>query len=197
MNMTHFTTITHLLIWVSYTETIHSIDQLYIKQFTLQISWYWDAIFSYSTNKAICWKSSFMLISWKAALSSSKDSYFFTTNPCRLKKEIIVKRLLYIWLPHWLLSLSLSHTHLRYTWMLDQKENLYLMHDENDEVSMRTFIILSLHFFPEESTSIFTVFKRWQNSCRHRTTVTKMIEAWLGFHSYQGQMLGLCKQVTF
>lgn len=56
-------------------------------------------------------------------------------------------------------SLSHTHTHLRYTWMLDQKENLYLMHDEN-EVLMRTFIILSLHFLPEESTSIFTVFKR-------------------------------------
>lgn len=110
MNMTHFTTITHLLILVSYTETIHSIDQLYIKQFTLQISWYWNAIFSYSTNKAICWKSSFMLISWKAALSSCKDSYFFTTNPWRLKKEIIMKLLLYIWLPHWLFSLSHTHT---------------------------------------------------------------------------------------
>ena len=31
-------------------------------------------------------------------------------------------------------------------------------------LSQSTFIILSLHFLPDESTSTFTVFKRWQNS---------------------------------
>lgn len=37
---------------------------------------------------------------------------------------------------------------------------------EDKGASTRTFIILSLHFLPEESTSTFTVFNRRQNSWR-------------------------------
>lgn len=49
---------------------------------------------------------------------------------------------------------------------------LYLqLHEGNEEVWIRTFIILSLHFLPEESTSTLTVFRRRQNSCRDTTTV--------------------------
>lgn len=41
---------------------------------------------------------------------------------------------------------------------------------EDVGLSARTFIILSLHFLPEESTSTFTVLKRRQNSWRDTIT---------------------------
>ena len=49
--------------------------------------------------------------------------------------------------------------------------------EEEDKVkglSQSTFIILSLHFLPDESTSTFTVFKRWQNSWKHKTTIVEI-----------------------
>lgn len=155
---------TYLLTLVSYTETIRSIDKLYIKQFPLQISWYWVFIFSHSTIKwsagrvPSCWHPGRLHWALVKIHNSSQQT------PGDWKKKVLLNCYdTYDWHIDYFLSFthSLTHTHihLQYTWM-DQKENLYPVHDENDENSVRTFIILSLHFLPEESTSIFTV-KKW------------------------------------
>lgn len=169
---------THLSILVSYTETIHSVDKLPIN-FLLRfheiemLSLVTQQIKLSAGRVPSCWYPG--RLHWALVRTHNPSQQ----TPGDWKKKLSLNcYYTYDFHVDCPLSLLHTHTHLQHTQKLHQKENLYLMHDENEEVSMRTFIILSLHFLPKESTSIFTVFKRWQNSCRHITTVAKMIEAW-------------------
>lgn len=124
---------------------------------------------------SMSWQISVMLISWQVAASSGKDWYFFTTKPWRLNDT----ENLYKSTDNTGIYVHFKVMHLFHFSAPSHVCDFYLFpKEENEGVSMRTFIILSLHFLPEESTSTLTVFKRRQNPCRDMITVKTHCKTW-------------------